>query len=103
MPRLRVLAGPDPSSLTPISTTVNSGTPHRISSDLFEGQVIAHIQGFTDEQGKVRDSEYFGREDRKNVTWSIQVQGESFRSLISSIFLSRCLCVKSDGGGMVAT
>lgn len=63
--------------MVPISDTVNSGTAHPISSDLFEGHVVAHIQGFTDERGNVRESEYFGREERKGVTWSIQVQGES--------------------------
>lgn len=43
---------------------------------------MAHIQGFTDEQGNVRESEYFGREERKGVTWSIQVQGECLFSFV---------------------
>lgn len=86
MPRLRVLAGPSPASMVPISHTVNSGTPHPISSDMFEGHVVAHIQGFTDEEGNVRESEYFGREERKGVTWSIQVQGECFIIVACDVF-----------------
>ena len=74
-PRLRVLAGSSPETLVPITSLVNTSKPHTISSDLFEGQIVTHIKGFTDERGVVRDSEYFGREDRKGVTWSIQVQG----------------------------
>lgn len=74
-PRLRVLAGSSPETMVPITSLVNTSKPHTISSDLFEGQIVTHIKGFTDERGVVRDSEYFGREDRKGVTWSIQVQG----------------------------
>jgi hypothetical protein len=74
-PRLRVLAGSSLETLVPITSLVNTSKPHTISSDLFEGQIVAHIKGFTDERGVVRDSEYFRREDRQGVTWSIQVQG----------------------------
>jgi hypothetical protein len=28
-----------------------------------------------DAAGRVVDTEYFGREDRQGITWSIQVQG----------------------------
>lgn len=75
MPRLRVLAGPNPSSLVSISKIVNTDKPHTISTDQFEGQIVVNIKGFTDPEGKVLDSEYFNREDRKDITWSIQVQG----------------------------
>jgi hypothetical protein len=75
MPRLRVLAGPSPTSLVPITDFVNTNTPHLISSDVFEGEVVVNIKGFTDSKGRIRDSEYFWREDRKGITWSIQVQG----------------------------
>jgi hypothetical protein len=73
MPRLRAVAGPSLEELVPIS--VNSGVPHNIVSDAFEGQMLAYIKGFTDEDGNVLESEYFHREDRKGITWSIQVQG----------------------------
>jgi hypothetical protein len=73
MPRLRVVAGPSLEELVPIS--VNSGEPHDIISDAFEGQILAYIKGFTNEEGNVLESEYFHREDRKGITWSIQVQG----------------------------
>lgn len=78
MPRLSVVAGPSLDALVPI--TVNSGIPHNIVSDAFEGQILAYIKGFTDEEGNVLQSEneYFQREDRKGITWSIQTQGSSF-------------------------
>ncbi|KAJ4472999.1 hypothetical protein J3R30DRAFT_3513644, partial [Lentinula aciculospora] len=69
MPQLRVLAGPDPNHLVSITHLVNTNAPCKISSDLFEGQIIANIKGFN------RNTEYFERDDRKGVTWSIQVQG----------------------------
>ena len=77
MPRLSVVAGPSLDALVPI--TVNSGIPHNIVSDAFEGQILAYIKGFTDEEGNVLQSEneYFQREDRKGITWSIQTQGTS--------------------------
>ncbi|KAJ3863107.1 hypothetical protein EV359DRAFT_43752 [Lentinula novae-zelandiae] len=69
MPQLRVLAGPDPNHLSSITHLVNTNLPCKISSDLFDGQIIANIKGFN------KDTEYFDRDDRKGVTWSIQVQG----------------------------
>ena len=75
MPRLRVLVGPTPTSLEPISNIVNTDRPHTISSDYFEGQVVVNVKGFTDPHGRIRNSEYFHRPDRKDITWSIQVQG----------------------------
>jgi hypothetical protein len=78
MPRLSVVAGPSLDALVPI--TVNSGIPHNIVSDAFEGQVLAYIKGFTDEDGNTLsgEGEYFQREDRKGITWSIQTQGTLF-------------------------
>ncbi|KAI0296433.1 hypothetical protein BC826DRAFT_875918, partial [Russula brevipes] len=70
MPRLRVVAGPSLDALVPIS--VNSGVSHDIVSDAFEGQIATYIKDFTDEKGNILDSEYFRREDRKGITWSIQ-------------------------------
>jgi hypothetical protein len=51
-----------------------------IVSDAFEGQILTYIKGFTDEEGNILQSEneYFQREDRKGITWSIQSQGTSF-------------------------
>ncbi|TFY78465.1 hypothetical protein EWM64_g5545 [Hericium alpestre] len=73
MPRLRVVAGPSMSELRPIPA--NSGIPYPITSDAFEGKVLVYIKGFTDKDSNILDSEYFHREDRKGITWSIQVQG----------------------------
>lgn len=80
MPRLRVLAGPSPSKLSPIS--VNTSQAHDVSSDVFEGRVVVHIKGFNDgDEGEatVDPERYFEREDRQNITWSIQVQGRFLR------------------------
>ncbi|KAI0026781.1 hypothetical protein K488DRAFT_64527 [Vararia minispora EC-137] len=77
MPRLRVAAGTSLDDLHPI--TVNSGTPHHLASDLFEGSILAYIKDFPGPDGRPLESEYFEREDRKGVTWSIQVQGRFLR------------------------
>jgi len=90
MPRLSVLAGPSLDALVPI--TVNSGIPHNIVSDAFEGQILAYIKGFTDEEGNnvlQSENEYFQREDRKGITWSIQTQGTSFDSVPVPLFQAR--------------
>jgi len=74
-PRLRVLAGTSLDTMVPMTSLVNTKKAHRYSSELFEGEIVANIKGFTDPEGQVRDSEYFSREDRQGITWSIQVQG----------------------------
>ncbi len=63
------------SNMATITDLVNMSKPYELSSDLFEGEIIVYIKGFTDENGNVRDSEYFAKEDRQGITWSIQVQG----------------------------
>ncbi|KAJ7928506.1 P-loop containing nucleoside triphosphate hydrolase protein [Mycena leptocephala] len=78
MPTLRVLAGPTPKTLTPITSLVNTNTPHRIVTDAWEGEVIVFIKGFNEadpSKTTPEAAEYFGRDDRSGVTWSIQVQG----------------------------
>lgn len=75
-PHLRVLAGPSPTSLVPITSLVNTDKSHRIKSDVFDGEIVVDIKGFVDQSsGQPRESEYFEREERKGVTWSIRVQG----------------------------
>lgn len=74
-PCLRVLAGSNPNAMVPITSIVNTSKAYPIHSELFQGQIVANIKGMTDEHGQLRDSEYFDREDRQGVTWSIQVQG----------------------------
>jgi hypothetical protein len=63
--------------MVPMTSLVNTKKAHRYSSELFEGEIVANIKGFTDPEGQVRDSEYFSREDRQGITWSIQVQGKT--------------------------
>ncbi|OBZ67313.1 hypothetical protein A0H81_12610 [Grifola frondosa] len=77
MPRLRVLAGPSVTELVPI--VANSGIPAKINSDAFEGLVAVYIKGIEGTQGKVGENEYFDQEERRGVTWSIQVQGRFLR------------------------
>lgn len=56
---------------------VNTNQPFRISSDIFDGEILVNIKGFTNSHaGDVRESEYFSRQDRQGITWSIQVQGK---------------------------
>ena len=77
-PRLRVLAGTNPNAMVSINSIVNTSKAYPIHSDLFQGEIVANIKGMTDEHGRVRDSEYFRREEKQGVTWSIQVQGRFF-------------------------
>lgn len=79
-PRLRVLAGTNPNAMVSINSIVNTSKAYPIHSDLFQGEIVANIKGMTDEHGRVRDSEYFRREEKQGVTWSIQVQGRFFFS-----------------------
>ncbi|KAH9922891.1 hypothetical protein B0H21DRAFT_701400 [Amylocystis lapponica] len=78
MPRLRVLAGPSFDKLVPISA--NSDVPVDVSSDAFEGKVAVYIKGFADPRGHIGDSPYFEQEERRGITWSIQVQGRFLRA-----------------------
>ena len=73
--RLRVLAGPTPDNLVPITDIVNTGLAYSITSEHFEGRISIYVKNFIDPKGRRLTSEYFEREDRKGITWSIQVQG----------------------------
>jgi len=74
MPKLRVLAGPTPNDLTPITSLVNTSVSHRIVSDAWEGEIVVFIKSFNDSDTP-EAAEYFGRSDRSGITWSIQTQG----------------------------
>ncbi|KAK1231767.1 hypothetical protein PQX77_005115 [Marasmius sp. AFHP31] len=54
---------------------VNTNKPTSVSSDLFEGQIVVNIKGFTDRDGQPTSSSYFDKDDRQGITWSFQVQG----------------------------
>ena len=75
-PRLRVLAGPSLDDLTPITHLVNTSSSFKVSSELFEGEISVHIKDFVNDRGEMRRSDYFDREDRQGITWSIQTSGE---------------------------
>ncbi|RXW23917.1 hypothetical protein EST38_g1930 [Candolleomyces aberdarensis] len=78
--KLRVLAGPNPSALSPIP--INNGQVHPIVSELFEGKVVVYIKGLPP-SSSLEDAgaspwnaaAYFGNSERASTTWSIQVQG----------------------------
>lgn len=74
--------------MVPITPLVNANKTHRFSSELFEGEIVVNIKGFTDPEGRVKDSDYFAREDRQGITWSIQVQGKAIH--FASLILSLC-------------
>lgn len=67
---LRVLAGPTPDKVEDITHLVNTNKAFTISSDSFNGKIAVHLKGFV--EGK---DEYFEKEGREDVTWSIQAQG----------------------------
>ena len=73
--QLRVLAGPSLDKLTPIEC--NSDEHFEVKSDMFEGRLAIYIKDFasSNEHRSRRDSSYFTRRERTNVTWSIQAQG----------------------------
>ncbi|KAF7315224.1 hypothetical protein MIND_00036800 [Mycena indigotica] len=78
MPTLRVLAGPSPQQLSPITELVNSNIPFAIRSAQFDGSVVVFIKGLNQVDPTSQtcaENEYFGRQERSGVTWSIQVQG----------------------------
>lgn len=76
---MRILAGPSLDELTPIEP--NSDVPYHIKSDGFEGKVAVYIKGFGDGSAASGHSAYFDHEQRKGITWSIQVQGMPFSSV----------------------
>ena len=85
--RLRVLAGPSTSRAALKPLAVNSGRGADVSSDVFEGSVAVFVKGFNElaassesvdsstETERDAEGAYFGKEERRDVTWSIQVQG----------------------------
>ncbi|VDB91308.1 unnamed protein product [Peniophora sp. CBMAI 1063] len=85
MPRLRVIAGPSLDDMQPMS--VNTGEPFPISSPYFEGKLLAYIKGFPDEEGELLEHEYFEREDRAGITWSIQFQGRFLQEICADDIL----------------
>jgi len=103
MPRIRCLIGPSPHELTPIE--VNSSQAHDIKSDLFEGKVSVFIKLESSRhssrnplRSKLKSKsrspspndetpEYFRRQDREGVTWSIQVQGRFLKEYSSNDIL----------------
>ncbi|ESK88475.1 duf1769 family protein [Moniliophthora roreri MCA 2997] len=86
-PSLRVSVGPSLEKLRPITDLVNTNKSARISSDLFEGEIVVNIKGFVNEKGEVSSSEYFDREDRQGVSWSFQVQGRFLETYSSDDIL----------------
>lgn len=74
MPRIRVLAGPSPTSLSPI--TANDGRGHPIKSSSFEGEISVFLKDFVNEKGQVPHTDYFNHESRTGCTWSIQARGK---------------------------
>ncbi|KAJ2911526.1 hypothetical protein MD484_g8890, partial [Candolleomyces efflorescens] len=76
--KIRVLAGPNPSALSPIP--VNNGEAYPIASELFEGKVVVYIKGLAptsspDGASLLDATGYFSHSERASTTWSIQVQG----------------------------
>ena len=75
MPRLRFLAGPSLTDLSPLG--FNSDVPLRVKSSGFDGQIAVYIKGLADSPEGRTHSPYFDHQNRKGITWSIQIQGTS--------------------------
>ncbi|GLB42078.1 putative DUF1769-domain-containing protein [Lyophyllum shimeji] len=87
--RLRVLSGTSssPAACTDMTHLVNTGQPHALVSDRFEGELVVYIKGLhshprpphtsESQNQSASGEEYFAREDRRGITWSIQVRGAS--------------------------
>jgi hypothetical protein len=89
MPHLRVRAGttssttPGKLDLVDVTRSVNTFKPIKLSSDIFEGELVVHIKGFNGVH-----SEYFDRDDRKGISWSFQVQGVSDSAVLKILVCS---------------
>lgn len=59
----------------PITDIINTGQTYTVVSEHFEGKIAVYVKNFVDPKGRRLTSEYFEREDKKGITWSIQVQG----------------------------
>lgn len=86
-PCLRVSVGPSLEKLQNITELVNSNKPARISSDLFEGEIVVNIKGFANDKDEYTSSEYFDRADRQGISWSFQVQGRFLKPYSSDDIL----------------
>jgi hypothetical protein len=88
-PHLRILAGPHPGDMQDITSTVNSGKSHTISSGLFEGEIALFIQDFPSGEQKPSEGDaatkYFSSPERKGVTWSLQSRGITFSDVYAVI------------------
>jgi hypothetical protein len=79
-PRLKVTAGPSPSSTEPVAVNYDSD-PLEINSEFFEGRLSVRIKDYAGEHAGDREaltdaaSSYFV--EHSGVTWSIQIQGRS--------------------------
>jgi len=73
--RFRVSAGTSLDHMVSVDSSVNTGIPHKLTSDVFDGSIVGYIKDYVDEDGNTRESEYFSRKDRQGITWSLQIQG----------------------------
>lgn len=77
-PRFRILAGSSYDDLKDLPVNFDPATGEEffeVKSKSFEGRIVGSIKGYVGEDGVQSTSRYFDRADRKDVTWSIQVQG----------------------------
>lgn len=81
-----VSIGPSPSQLTPYP--VNEGTWREVKTPLFEGRVCVYVKGYVDKEGSTVETPYFDAQGRKQVTWSMQVQG----ARVQRYQLTRMVC-----------
>ena len=73
--RFRISAGTSLDHMVSVDSSVNTGIPHKLTSDVFDGSIVGYIKDYVDEHGNTRESEYFSRKDRQGITWSLQIRG----------------------------
>jgi hypothetical protein len=95
MPKLRISASSSPSSPSQVLSP-NASTPTRVSSDLFEGDILVRIKDYNGESGDgVKRPEPEGHEyfigDRDGKTWSILVRGRWKEEVDGQYIMSQVL------------
>lgn len=78
-PKLRVLISSSSGAYPPTALcSVNSSTPTRVKTDLFDGEISVFVKGFHGEGASGDGQCYFGQAGREGMTYGIVVRGESW-------------------------
>jgi hypothetical protein len=99
-PQLRVLISSTgaypPTALCP----VNSSTPTRVKTALFDGEISVFVKGFSGDGGAGDGECYFGASGRDGMTYGIVVRGECLQAGASEVGGEEggFMCARARGG-----